>query len=85
MICYQVVKVRRPNYRPRKMFIIFRKYNTKLKLTKCAYGVTSGKIFGFMVTSWRIEANHNKIATTINMKEPKTCVTSSCVKSRLLH
>ena len=33
-----------------KMFNTFRQYNMKLNLTKCAFGVSSRKFLGFMVS-----------------------------------
>jgi hypothetical protein len=34
---------------------------TKLNLYKCVFGVTAGKLLGFLVSYWRIEANPEKI------------------------
>ena len=42
----------------------------KLNLTKCAFGVSSGKFLGFIVNSRRIEANPEKIKVVINMQPP---------------
>ena len=42
-------------------FDTFRQYNMKLNPSKCAFGVSSGKFLGFMVSQRGIEANPNKI------------------------
>ena len=42
-------------------FDTLRKYNMKLNPNKCAFGVSSGKFLGFMVSHRRIEANPDKI------------------------
>ena len=43
----------------------------KLNPSKCAFGVASGKFFGFMVLQRGIEANPNKIRAILNMESPK--------------
>ena len=42
-------------------FDILRQYNIKLNPSKCAFGVSSGKFLGFMVSYRGIEANPKKI------------------------
>ena len=42
-------------------FDTLRQYNIKLNPSKCAFGVSSGKFLGFMVSHRGIEANPNKI------------------------
>lgn len=44
-----------------KIFTILRKYQMKLNLAKCIFGVTSGKFLVFMVSHQGIEANSEKI------------------------
>jgi hypothetical protein len=43
----------------------------KLNLTKCAFGVSSGKFLGYMVSNWGIEANPAKIQAVLDMQSPK--------------
>ena len=43
----------------------------KLNLSKCAFGVSSGKFLGFMVSHKGIEANLDKIQATLNMEPPR--------------
>ena len=43
----------------------------KLNPSKCAFGVTSGKFFSFMVLQRGIGANPNKIRAILNMESPK--------------
>ena len=47
---------------------MLRRYNMKLNPSKCAFGVSSGKFLGFMVSQRGIEANPNKIQAR-NVKE----------------
>ncbi|CAL8120723.1 unnamed protein product [Prunus armeniaca] len=44
----------------------------RLNPTKCAFGVSSGKFHGFMISQRGIEANPEKIKAIIDMKTPKT-------------
>ena len=39
----------------------------KLNLTKCAFGVSSGKFLGFVVSQWGIEANPEKVKAILEM------------------
>jgi ribonuclease HI len=47
-------------------------YNMKLNPGKCAFGVSSGKFLGFMVSQRGIEANPDKIKAILEMSPPKT-------------
>ena len=49
-------------------FDTLRQYNIKLNLSKCAFGVLSGKFLGFMVSHRGIEANPDKIQAILNME-----------------
>ena len=51
-------------------FDTLRRYNIKLNLSKCAFGVSLGK-FLFMVSQRRIEANPDKIQAILSMEPPK--------------
>ncbi|KAM1889089.1 hypothetical protein ACFX13_047119 [Malus domestica] len=42
----------------------------RLNPNKCAFGVSSGKFFSFMISQRGIEANPEKIKAILNMKEP---------------
>ena len=44
----------------KQMFNILRKYQMKLNLLKCAFGVRLGKFLGFMVNQHGIEATPRK-------------------------
>ena len=46
-------------------------YNMKLNPSKCAFGVSSGKFLGFLVSHRGIEANPNKIRAILDMKPPQ--------------
>jgi hypothetical protein len=52
-------------------FNLMRKYNVRLNPEKCAFGVSSGKFLGYMVTPNGIEANPDKIQAIIDMPPPK--------------
>jgi hypothetical protein len=42
----------------------------KLNLAKCAFGVSSGKFLGYMVSNRGIEANPEKIQAVLDMQSP---------------
>jgi hypothetical protein len=44
----------------------------KLNPAKCAFGVSSGKFLGFMVSQRGIEANPEKVKAVLEMQPPKT-------------
>ena len=46
-------------------------YKMKLNSSKCAFGVSSGKFLGFMVSQRGIEANPDKIQAILNMEPSK--------------
>ena len=45
----------------RKFFERLRKYNMRLNPSKCAFGVTSGKLLGYVISSRGIEVDPTKI------------------------
>ena len=53
-------------------FELLRKYEMKLNPEKCAFGVSSGKFLGFLVSHREIEANPETIWTVTEMKSPRT-------------
>ncbi|XP_065623693.1 uncharacterized protein LOC136065011 [Quercus suber] len=53
-------------------FNTLRHYHMKLNPSKCAFGVSSGKFLGFMVSYRGIEANPDKIHAILNMKPPSS-------------
>jgi hypothetical protein len=56
----------------RKAFETLKRYGMKLNPAKCAFGVSSGKFLGYMVSSKGIEANPEKIRAILEMQSPKT-------------
>ena len=52
-------------------FNTLKQYNMRLNPSKCAFGVSSGKFLGFMVSHKGIEANPNKIQAILNMEPPR--------------
>ena len=52
-------------------FDTFRWHQMKLNPNKCAFGVSSGKFLGFMVSQRGIEANPDKIQAILDMEPPK--------------
>ena len=52
-------------------FDTLRQYNMKLNPSKCAFGVSSGKFLGFLVSQRGIEANPDKIQVILSMEPPK--------------
>lgn len=45
----------------REAFLVLRRYQTKLNLAKCAFGVESKNFLGFMVSERGIKANLEKV------------------------
>ena len=56
----------------RKFFERLRKYNMRLKLAKFAFGVTLGKLLGYVISSRGIEIDPTKIKAILSMPPPKT-------------
>ena len=56
----------------KEMFNTLRQYSMKLNLSKCVFGVLSGKFLGFIVSQRGIEANHEKVRAILEMSSPKT-------------
>ena len=53
-------------------FDTLRQYNMKLNPSKCAFGVSSRKFLGFMVSHRGIEANLDKIQAILDMKPQRS-------------
>jgi hypothetical protein len=51
---------------------MLKQYGMKLNPTKGAFGVSSGKFLGYMVSNRGIEANPKKIQPILEMQSPKT-------------
>src|SRR6187397_2599242 len=56
----------------RKFFERLRKYNMRLNPSKCAFGVTSGKLLGYVISCRGIEIDLTKIKAIMSMPPPKT-------------
>ena len=56
----------------KKLFERLRKYQLKLNLLKCTFGVTSIKLLGFIVSSHGIEVDPSKIKVIQDMSMPHT-------------
>ena len=55
-----------------EVFETLKQYEMRLNPAKCAFGVSSGKFLGYMVSSKGIEANPKKIQAILEMQSPKT-------------
>jgi hypothetical protein len=53
-------------------FSSLRRFRWKLNPTKCVFGVPSGKLLGFIISNWGIEANPVKITAITDMGAPAT-------------
>jgi hypothetical protein len=53
-------------------FSSLRMFRWKLNPTKCIFGVPSGKLLGFIVSNWGIEANPVKISAITDVEAPAT-------------
>ena len=58
-------------YDLQETFDTLRQYNMKLNPSKCAFGISSSKFLGFMVSHRGIEVNSNKIQAILNMEPPR--------------
>ena len=56
----------------RKFFERIQFHKLQLNPKKCIFGVTFGKLLGFMVSQRVIEVDPNKIKATVEMKPPRT-------------
>ncbi|XP_074300650.1 putative mitochondrial protein AtMg00860 [Silene latifolia] len=55
-----------------KFFQRLRKYNMRLNPQKCAFGVTSGKLLGHIISHRGIELDPSKIKAIMEMPHPET-------------
>ena len=55
----------------KETFNTLRSYNMKLNPNKCAFGMTTRKFLGFMVSQRGIEVNPNKIQAIMELTPPK--------------
>ena len=55
----------------KEMFDTLKQYSIKLNLAKWAFGVSSGKFLGFMVSQRGIKANPEKVRSILEMSSPK--------------
>lgn len=55
----------------RKFFERLRKFNMRLNPQKCAFGVTSGKLLGYVISSRGIEIDPAKIKAIMSLKPPR--------------
>ncbi|KAM1674510.1 hypothetical protein ACFX2K_040569 [Malus domestica] len=67
----------------RVVFERLRKYNLKMNPLKCAFGVTSGKFFGFIVKHRGIEVDQAKIKAIQSMPEPRNLHELKSLQGRL--
>ena len=51
-------------------FTNLKKYQWKLKPSKCIFGVPSGILLGYIVSARGIEPNPDKVSAITNMKRP---------------
>jgi hypothetical protein len=49
-----------------------RKFKMMLNPKKCVFGVSLGKLLGYMVSSWGIDANPKKVEAIENLQPPRT-------------
>lgn len=54
----------------RKLFDRLRKFNMRLNRQKCAFGVTSDKLLGYVISSRGIEVDPSKIKAILPIEPP---------------
>jgi hypothetical protein len=69
-----VVSKKRDNYIAdlAETFMNMRKARLKLNPEKCVFGITKGKVLGYLVSTKGIEANPDKIKAIIQMQPPQS-------------
>jgi hypothetical protein len=55
----------------KETFNNLRKYEMMLNPEKCVFGVSSGKLLGYMVSSWGIDVNLKKVEAIKQMQPPQ--------------
>ncbi|WRX22815.1 Reverse transcriptase domain - like 10 [Theobroma cacao] len=55
-----------------RLFKRLRKFQLRLNLTKCTFGVTSGRLLGFIVSERGIEVDPDKVQAIRDLSPPKT-------------
>ena len=65
-------------------FQVLKSYNMKLNPPKCAFGVSAGKFFGFIVNNRGIEANPDKIKIVLDMLPPSNVKDIQCLTGRIV-
>jgi hypothetical protein len=56
----------------KETFDNLRKFKMMLNTKKCVFGVSSGKLLSYMVSSWGIDANPKKVEAIENLQPPQT-------------
>ena len=56
----------------KKLFERLRKFQFKLNPEKCTFGVTSGKLLGFLVSRRGIEVDPDKVKAIVDLPVPRT-------------
>ena len=56
----------------RKFFQRIKEYRLRLNSQKCTFGVTVGKLLGFLVSDRGIEVNPSKIKVILEMPPPRS-------------
>ncbi|RVW63376.1 hypothetical protein CK203_060581 [Vitis vinifera] len=68
-----------------RFFEQIRQFRLRLNLKKCTFGVTSGKLLGYMVSKRGIEADPDKIIAILDMPAPRTEREQVCRSQPLPH
>jgi hypothetical protein len=56
----------------KETFDNLRKFKMMLNTKKCVFRVSSGKLLGYMVSSWGIDANPKKVEAIEKQQPPQT-------------
>ena len=56
----------------KRFFERIKQFRLRLNPNKCTFGVTSGKLLGYMVSERGIKVDSNKIRAILDMPEPRT-------------
>ena len=53
------------------IFETLRRHKLRLNVSKCSFGISSGKFLGYIVTYYRIEVNPDQIKAINNLQPPR--------------
>lgn len=66
-----------------KIFDRLEQYKLRLNMKKCAFGVTSGKLLGYIISAHGIEVDPAKVQAIMEMESPKNICQLCSLQGRM--